>query len=65
MTREEVDDLSIEISMLTPLEPIAAEEVVVGRHGLLLVHGSSSGLLLPQVATHRGWTREEYLMRLS
>ena len=33
----------------------------VGRHGLVVEHGSARGLLLPQVATDHGWTREQFL----
>jgi AmmeMemoRadiSam system protein A len=58
---EEVPDLRIEISVLTPLEPIRPDEVIVGRHGLMIRRGQQSGLLLPQVAARYGWDREEFL----
>jgi len=58
---DEVPALHIEISALTPLEPIAAEEVEVGRHGLIISKGRYSGLLLPQVPISHGWDREEFL----
>jgi uncharacterized protein (TIGR00296 family) len=46
------------------LKRIRPDEIVVGRDGLLLKHGRQSGVLLPQVACERGWTREEFLEAL-
>ncbi len=55
-------ELEIEISVLTPLREIDDPEIIeVGRHGLLVQHGGSSGLLLPQVPAEYGWNREEFL----
>ena len=55
-------ELEIEISVLTPLREIDDPEIVeVGRHGLLIQHDGSSGLLLPQVPVEYGWNREEFL----
>ena len=61
VTVDELPSLHIEISALTPLAPIRPEEVVVGRHGLLIIRGRFSGLLLPQVPTRYGWDRNEFL----
>ena len=61
VTAEEVPNLHIEISALTPLRPITPEEVVVGRHGLMIIRGNYSGLLLPQVPIEQGWNRTEFL----
>jgi AmmeMemoRadiSam system protein A len=61
---EELPDLSLEVSVLGPLEavdPAADGAIVVGRHGLVIEHGVLRGLLLPQVATEHGWTREQFL----
>ena len=60
----EVPSLHIEISALTPMKPIQPKEVVVGRHGLMIVKGISRGLLLPQVPVEQGWDREEFLRGL-
>ena len=49
MSLDEAPPLKIEISVLSPLRPIAPEEVVVGKHGLVVSQGSRRGLLLPQV----------------
>ena len=61
VTLEEARDLRIEISVMSPLEPIAAENVEVGRHGLLVTHEMHRGLLLPQVPIEHGWDRETFL----
>lgn len=58
---EEIPELEIEISMLSPLAPLAPNEVEIGKHGLLITRGWLRGLLLPQVATQFHWTRERFL----
>lgn len=59
---EEVRDLEIEISALTPMQRISDPKTVeIGRHGLFMKRGGRSGLLLPQVATEQGWDRTEFL----
>jgi AmmeMemoRadiSam system protein A len=57
----EAPALHIEINVLTPLAPIRAEDVEVGRHGLMITRGAYGGLLLPEVAADQGWDRETYL----
>jgi len=64
VTIDEVPGLHIEISALTPMKPIKPGEVVVGRHGLMIVKGFDRGLLLPQVPEEQGWNREEFLRGL-
>ena len=62
VTTDELADLDMEISVLTPLEEIRqAKEVRVGLHGLLIRKGSASGLLLPQVASEQGWERDRFV----
>jgi AmmeMemoRadiSam system protein A len=56
VTSGEVAGLEIEISVLSPLERIAPDAFVVGEHGVLVVRPPDRGLLLPQVATDRGWS---------
>ncbi|MRS02836.1 AmmeMemoRadiSam system protein A [bacterium] len=59
---DEIRDLSFEISVLSPLQKIQnIEDIEVGKHGLFIVRGYNSGLLLPQVATEYGWDRETFL----
>jgi AmmeMemoRadiSam system protein A len=58
---DELPDLEIEISVLGAPRPARAEEVTVGRHGLLVSRDWQRGVLLPQVATDHRWTAEEFL----
>ena len=59
---EEVQDLTFEVSVLSPLKRIKnIDEIKVGKHGLYIVRGYNSGLLLPQVAVEYGWDREYFL----
>ncbi|MCL1926589.1 MAG: AmmeMemoRadiSam system protein A [Syntrophorhabdaceae bacterium] len=53
--------IDLEISVLTPMVPIRAEDVEVGRHGLMISHQQKRGLLLPQVPVDLGWDREKFL----
>jgi uncharacterized protein len=53
--------LQIEISVLSPLTPIAPGAVEVGKHGLVISHNGRRGLLLPQVPLEWGWDRERFL----
>jgi len=62
LQENELDDLEIEISVLTPMKEISnTDEIEVGRHGLMITKGYASGLLLPQVATEYEWDRETFL----
>ncbi len=55
-------EIEVELSVLTPLREIDDPDIVeVGKHGLLIRHANSSGILLPQVAVEYGWSREEFL----
>ncbi|HUI31885.1 MAG TPA: AmmeMemoRadiSam system protein A [Candidatus Acidoferrales bacterium] len=59
---DELKDLRIEISILSPLKKLSTiEEIEIGRHGLIIERGIHRGLLLPQVATENNWNREEFL----
>jgi len=60
---DELGELEIEISVLTPLREIKdPEEIEVGKHGIMIERPPYySGLLLPQVATEYGWDRETFL----
>lgn len=64
VTLDELPALRIEISALTEMSRIRPEEVVVGRHGLMIVSKPKSGLLLPQVAVTYGWDRYDFLRGL-
>lgn len=58
----QVDHVRIEVSVLTPLAPLEDPAALeVGRHGLVVADGPRRGLLLPQVASEWGWSREDLL----
>jgi AmmeMemoRadiSam system protein A len=60
--RDELDEIDIEISVMSPLKPIKdVGEIEVGKHGILMKRGRHQGLLLPQVATEQGWDRNTFL----
>jgi AmmeMemoRadiSam system protein A len=62
LTAEEFKDVTVEISVLSPLKQITdVGEIEVGAHGIYLVNGFCSGLLLPQVAVRCKWERETFL----
>ncbi len=62
VTADELPALTIEISVLTPMQRVEdANTVEVGRHGLYITRGMHRGLLLPQVATEYRWDRETFL----
>ncbi len=62
VTLDEVPHLHIDVSILSPHRRISREdEVIPGTHGLYVRRGKASGLLLPQVASDRGWSAREFL----
>jgi uncharacterized protein len=63
VTMEEAPQLRVELSILSPPLPISAEEVEVGRHGLLISLAGQRGLLLPQVPAERNWDRITFLQQ--
>jgi AmmeMemoRadiSam system protein A len=58
---DELAEIEIEISALSRLERVQPEQIEVGRHGLLISRGARRGLLLPQVASERNWSRKRFL----
>lgn len=63
VTLNEARELQIELSILSSPQPIKAEELEIGRHGLLISLGGYRGLLLPQVPVEHHWDRETYLQQ--
>lgn len=61
MRTDQLGELSIEISLLSPMEPIAPESIAIGHHGLFVRLHAQRGLLLPQVAIEHRLTREQFL----
>ncbi len=61
----ELKDITIEISVLSPMRLVKnANEITVGKHGVMVKQGQRSGLFLPQVAPEQGWDRETMLNEL-
>jgi AmmeMemoRadiSam system protein A len=58
---EELPEIEIELSLLSPFEPILSENIEIGKHGLLISQGSKRGLLLPQVAAEHKFSRDRFL----
>lgn len=62
LSREELDEVRLEISILSiPRVLEDPEEVEVGKHGLIIIKGERMGLLLPQVPVEEGWDRAQFL----
>ena len=61
VARNELSDLEVEVSVLSPLFPISADAIEARTHGLLVRHGDKGALLLPQVATERHWSSSRFL----
>jgi hypothetical protein len=59
---DELDEIDIEISVLTPMKLIKnIDEIELGKHGIYIKKGMRSGTFLPQVAKETKWTLEEFL----
>jgi hypothetical protein len=62
ITPRELDQIKIEVSVLSPLEPTdKPQDLQVGTHGIYIVRGGRSGCFLPEVATDQGWDATEFL----
>ena len=62
VTRDELDDIDIEISVLTPMRRIQSlDEFQLHKHGIYIKKGYRSGTFLPQVADEVNWTKEEFV----
>jgi AmmeMemoRadiSam system protein A len=58
---DELEELDVEVSVLSPSRPVAPDDVVPGRDGLLVHRGARFGVLLPQVAVEQRWDRTAFL----
>lgn len=66
VTPDELSDIKIEVSILSPLKKIEnINEIEIGRHGLYLCNGIRCGILLPQVAIENNWDRDKLLEMVS
>ncbi|MHC4870984.1 MAG: AmmeMemoRadiSam system protein A [Planctomycetota bacterium] len=61
LTTDEINDITYDISILSPLEPCTdPESIELGKHGIYVKQGFNTGCFLPQVATETGWSIEEF-----
>jgi len=59
---EELNSVTIEISVLSPLKRIKDPlDFELGKEGIYITKDGQSGCFLPQVATDTGWSKEEFL----
>jgi uncharacterized protein (TIGR00296 family) len=72
VTPEELDQITFEVSVLTPPERVTVEKptdypskIKVGQDGLIIENGYCKGLLLPQVPVEWNWNEEEFLCQCS
>ena len=61
VSHDQAPELQVSLSILSLTQPIQAEDVEIGRHGLLVKLGAYRGLLLPQVPVEHGWDRITFL----
>ena len=62
LTPQEFNSIDIEISVLSPMKKISDyDEIIIGKHGLLVEEGLHRGLLLPQVATENDYSVQQFL----
>ncbi len=66
LSADELDDVHIEISALTQPKPVSSyNEIIIGKHGIVLEKYGRSAVFLPQVAPEQGWDLEQTLTHLS
>jgi len=61
MRAEELAEMEIEISVLSPPEEISPDSIRAGEHGLVASQGQRRGVLLPHVATELHWPALRFL----
>jgi len=71
LTKDELDNIEIEISVLSVPELLHVKSsselldiIEIGKHGLMIRNGNKSGLLLPQVPVEQNWDTKEFLEHL-
>lgn len=65
ITLEELPQIRIDISVLSPMERIGDPlDFTVGTHGIYINYLGARGTFLPQVATEQGWGKETFLREL-
>jgi AmmeMemoRadiSam system protein B/AmmeMemoRadiSam system protein A len=66
VTIRELPGLRVEVTVLSPLEPVAdPAEIIIGTHGVYLELGPAGSVFLPQVPVEQQWDRKTYLEQLA
>ncbi len=66
LDRNELPEVSVEVSVLSPLHPVSGPEAIeLGKHGVVLTKAGRRAVFLPQVATETGWDVATFLSQLS
>jgi AmmeMemoRadiSam system protein A len=58
---DELAEIEIELSILSPAVEVSPDQIEIGRYGLIVSNEQQRGVLLPQVAAQYGWTAERFL----
>ena len=62
VTVKELPELTVEVSVLSPLAKTAEpEKLEIGKHGIYVMRGGLAGCFLPEVAVEMGWNAREFL----
>lgn len=62
ITKNELDKLDYEISVLSPLKKVSSwKDIEIGKHGVRIIRGSRAGVFLPQVATENNWDLDTFM----
>ena len=62
---DELKDIDIEISILSPLETMLSyQDIIIGKHGIIIKNGPRQAVFLPQVAPEQGWDLKTTLQHL-
>jgi hypothetical protein len=66
VSEDEISRITIEISVLSVPGPVKSyEDIIVGKHGVILQKNGRGATFLPQVAPEQGWDRDTLLSQLS
>ena len=61
----ELKDIDIEVSVLYPKKKVkSADDIEIGKHGVIVKKGFATGVFLPQVAAETGWSKDEFMRHL-
>jgi AmmeMemoRadiSam system protein B/AmmeMemoRadiSam system protein A len=62
VTKDELKDITIEISVLTPRKQIySIDDVIIPKHGIYVEQGTKTGTYLPHVAKQMNWNATEFV----